>query len=533
MISTLDIAIILIYLFFMLGFGFFLGRTNKNQDDYFLANRSMPWIPVALSIAATLFSANGIVGGPGWAYQDGLKPFMLNITVPLAVFLSMWITTPVLYHLRVVSVYEFMELRLGKKTRLLTIMQFLINSFIQASSMIYIPSMIIEMMTGWPIQYIAIFVVIVAIIFTLIGGIKAVIWTDSIQIFVIIGGVSLIIYTALQGIGIPLSEIFTLAKNHGKLNAFDFSTDLTKANTFWATLFGASFMWIRYFCFDQSQVQKILSSRSIHNTKSSLITSAIIMNTVYFLMLTVGIVLFVFYQGKPFPNANQIVLNFIFDKLPTGITGLVIAGIIVEAITSAESLLNSMTAVFTKDIYYYYFKKDSDETSLRVAQLMAFVLGIVMILFVILGFSKSTSSLLNIVGGYISYFSGPAAGAFLLAFFTTRANDSGVAVGAILSLILVITVQVLCSISWLWNPAIGALSTLILGYGLSFCFVSEKKSHDTYPYTAFGIRSKIKAAKAQGQAQDELPPFTFGKKEAFLLIFFACQYLFLTFLQYS
>ena len=144
--SAIDIGIVVVYLIAMEAIGFFVGRSNKTQEDYFLAGRSMPWLPVALSVAATMISANSFIGGPGWAYTDGLEPFMQNITVPLACFIAVTVTVPMFYHLKVSSIYEYMELRLGGFTRNLAVIQFFINSLIQVSSMVFIP----PLSTPWP-----------------------------------------------------------------------------------------------------------------------------------------------------------------------------------------------------------------------------------------------------------------------------------------------------------------------------------------------------------------------------------------------
>ena len=112
MVSAIDITIVIVYLLIMLGVGYLSGKNNKTQDDYFLAGHSMPWIPVALSVAATMISANGFIGGPGWAYTSGMAPVMVNITVPLAVCFALSITSPVFYRMKVTSVYEYMGKRM-------------------------------------------------------------------------------------------------------------------------------------------------------------------------------------------------------------------------------------------------------------------------------------------------------------------------------------------------------------------------------------------------------------------------------------
>ena len=168
MVSAIDIGITIGYLLLMLFIGYLSGRKNKTQDDYFLAGRSMPWIPVALSVAATMISANGFVGGPGWAYNSGMYPVMVNITVPLAVFIALSVTTPIIYQMKVTSIYEYMGKRLGKYTRGLTILQFFVNSIIQISSMVYIPVLILQMITGWSFYILVPLVVVTALALSLI-----------------------------------------------------------------------------------------------------------------------------------------------------------------------------------------------------------------------------------------------------------------------------------------------------------------------------------------------------------------------------
>ena len=163
---TFDIIVFATYLIGMIAIGYFSGKGNKTQEDYLLAGRDMPWFPIALSVSATMISANSFVGGPGWAYGSGIAPFMVNITVPLAVFFAVYVTTPVIYHLKVTSVYEYMEYRLGGYSRNLTVAQFFINSLIQVSSMVFVPALILQKITGWELNLIVPIIVIVAIIYT-------------------------------------------------------------------------------------------------------------------------------------------------------------------------------------------------------------------------------------------------------------------------------------------------------------------------------------------------------------------------------
>lgn len=517
MVSNIDVFVIIGYFVCLLLIGLMTSRQHKEQEEYLIAKRSMPWLPVALSVTATMISANGFIGGPGWAYTSGMYPVMVNVAVPLAVFFALYIVVPVIYHLNIDSIYQYMELRLGKYTKALSIFQFFVNSIIQASSMIFVPVLVIHRITGWSMNILVPAVVLVATVYTLLGGIKAVIWTDALQMFVVIGAVIFVIITALSGLDMGVADFFRFAQASGKLSTLDFSFDITNNNTFWVTLIGGTFMWVRYFCFDQTQVQRVLTSRSLQKAKQSLAVSAFIMNIVYYLMLFIGVILFFFYKGKPFETANDVMITFIINEIPVGITGLILAGVFAAAMSSVDSLLNSMVLVFTKDIYEPYILKK--KASLKTTRYITMIIGVIIICVIFVGFGNSVRSVLDLVGNYISYFAGPAVGAFLLGFFTLRANDKGVAIGVLVGIAGNTAIAMLLHTGWLWNPAIGAAITMVVGYACSFAFSHEKEIERIKQYTVIGMRNNLKIEK-------RMRPCCFGLGELLTLGFFLLQYLF-------
>lgn len=532
MLSTVDTIIIVVYLFGMLGIGYWVGKSNENENDYLLAGRSMPWIPIALSVSATMISANAFIGAPGWAYTDGMAPFMVNITVPFAVFVAVFATTPVFYQLKVTSVYEYMEYRLGNITRNLTVAQFFINSLIQASSMVFIPSLILQRITGWPLKVIVPIIVIFTIAYTIMGGIKAVIWTDAVQMIVIWGSMFAIIYFAVRHLNMGLFETFGEARAAGKFKTLDFAFSISKTNAFWASLIGGSIMWIRYFCFDQVQMQRIFTAKSMKGIKISFLTSAFIMNIVYFFMLATGLILFTYYGGKKFATSNEVMIVFILEKLPIGLIGLAISGALAAAMSSVDSLLNSMTTVFIKDIYAKYFKKGEGETSLKVTMGLSAVFGVIITFVILIGFGSTAKSVLDVVGKYISYFSGPACGAFLLAMFTLKANDKGVAFGFFLGFFCGLFIAITYKTSWLWNPAIGCFFTFAIGYIASLIFASSSKPTEKIKeYTAKGMREKMIKEGLLEEAGASILPFQMDKYAVIILVFFFSQYILLAIIQ--
>lgn len=529
MISVIDAIIIVVYILGLLVVGWFLGKSNKNQEDYFLAGRSMPWLPIGLSVAATMISANGFIGGPGWAYGSGIAPFMVNIGVPLAILFIMLTTMPVIYELKLTSVYEYVEKRLGVGSRMLTVLGFLANSVIQISSMVFVPALILQKFTGWDLIVIVPIVVLSAIVYTLLGGIKAVIWTDAIQMVVMWCGLVFAIVMILNKTGMGFFETLGAAKDAGKMAALDFSFSINKTNAFWATLFGGTIMWIRYFGFDQGQVQRILTAKSYKGVKNSFMVSAFIMNILYFLFMIMGVMLFIFYNGREFDSANNIMITFIVEELPVGVMGVLVAGVFAAAMSSVDSLLNSMSTVFVKDIYERFFTKTETEASLKTSMIISAVWGLVIIVFTLMGFSGTTKSVLSTVGSYISYISGPMCGAFFLAMFTKKASDGGVSIGVVAGFVLnlIIGLTFAGQFSWIWKPLIGLVFTLVFGYGFSILFPSKKTEDEIIMYTVAGMKAKM---IAEGNTEEEgisKLPYTMDKYAWAVLIFFVAQYVFL------
>lgn len=522
-----DTSIIIIYLVIMIAIGYFIGRDNKNQQDYFLAGRNMPWFAIALSVAATMLSANSFVGGPGWAYTDGMLPFMVNITVPLAISFAIVFTMPVFIGLQVTSIYEYIGLRFGNASRLLAIAQFFINSLIQLSSMVFIPALIIQTMTGWDLRFVVTVIVLISILYTILGGIKAVIWTDTLQMLILWFGVFFSLYHIISHLDISLLDTLSLAKAEGKFAMLDFSLNINATGAFWASLLGGTAMWIRYFSFDQVQVQRLLTSKSLNNSKKSLLASALLMNIVYALMLFIGILLYYYYKGAAFEQSNMVMITFILEELPVGIIGLIISAVFSAAMSSVDSILNSMTTVFVQDIYQYYFSKNNQqEASLKLSMIVSTVIGAVVIVIILFAFGSTVRSVLDIVGKYISYFSGPALGIFTLAMFTKKANDFGASTGAVLGFLTVLVSSYTLQPAWIWNPFIGFLSTFMTGYILSLFMTTSNR--DGVKYTAKQIR--INATKGTLFADKE--PII-DKYALVAFLFFILQYVFIALIQYT
>lgn len=518
--SFVDIVIVVVYIIGMLVLSIQVGKTNKTQEDYFIGGRSMPWIPVACSIAASTISANGFIGGPGWAYSAGMISFMLQFSIPLALLVVCNFVVPFMYNLKITSSYEYLNMRFGKTTHFLGCIGYLATAVTLLSGFVYIPSLIIQQLTNWSLNIIVPLVVLVVIAYTMTGGIKAVIWTDAVQMVVLWVGLIATVITALNGTGLSLSGVMENAEAAGMLNAMDFSMDLTLENGVWVALFGGSAMWLQYFAADQTQLQRMLASKSVRSAKVSIMSSGIVMNSMYFLFMIIGIIMFAFYNGKEFASANDVMVTFILGNLPAGLLGLMIAAVFAAAMSSIDSVLNSMTTVFVKDIYEKYIRKSKGETPLSVNILFTGIFGVVVVIFVLMGFSKTTASVLSTVGAYVGYIAGSLLAVFLLGLFTEKANNTGAAIGFFAGLLATWACS-FTALNWLWYYLVGTVTAFLVGYGVSCMTGGPKKNISTLT-----IKGQRQMLIESGMTEEDGVTILPGKMDQYgwiLLAFFAVQ----------
>ncbi|MDT2046791.1 MULTISPECIES: sodium:solute symporter family transporter [Priestia] len=528
--SSIDIIVVAVYMLALVTMGYKLGKDNDNQDDYFVGGRSVATFPIALSIAATTVSANGFIGGPGWAYESGLVAFMLNFSIPLVLVLTLSIFLPFFYNLRVTSIYEYIEMRLGGKSRLLVVLGFIVSNVIQVGSFLFIPSLVIQTFTGWPLTVVVPLVVAVSIFYTLLGGIKAVIWTDAVQMCVLWGGVIATIVIILMNMDIGFFDAMKVVKEEGKLDALNFSFDAKLENGVWVALIGGLFMWLKYYATDQTQTQRMFAAKSINEVKRSICISGFVMNILYFVFMIIGLLLFVYFDGEKFDNSNSVMITFIADAIPVGILGLIMAGVFAAAMSSIDSVLNSVTTVFIKDIYEK-FVSNGKQASVKVSMTFTLVFGVLLIAFTLLAFSGTTASILKVVGSYLSYFSGAILAMFLLAMFTKKANDAGVAIGFVSGILLTIYIGNLGVVNWLWNYPIGCIITFTIGYLASHLLKSSRKI-ELEEFTFNGQRAKL---IEEGNTTDEyghsIIPGGIDKYSYALIGLFIAQVLIFLFIQ--
>lgn len=532
--NLIDITIVIFYLFFMIILGLKLGKTNKSSDDYFLAGRSMPFFPIGLSVIATMVSAATFIGGPGGSYQDGLKYFMINSNLPLVLFIASAIFLPFLYNLKVTSCYEYLHKRFGQKIRVICAVAFLLTSIVLVGTMIYGPSMVLQALTGWDMKIIIPIIIAISIMYTLVGGIRAVIWTDFVQMIVLWFGLFFCLSIAFDKTGYSVGELIQIASASGKLKALDFSSDLSTANGVWVSLIGVGLLHLQYFTCDQSQVQRFFTSKSMKTLKKSFLVSGIVVNIQFGLFMIIGVLLFIAYNGQSFSDPNTIMINFLSNNIPQGVFGLILVSIIAGTMSSIDSLLNSMSAVYINDIHMPIFKNkknDSTDLDLKITRKITFVFAIIIALFTYFELNGNTTSIVTMMGSYSSYISGSILGVFLLGMFTTKTSENGAIGGFIMGIISTALVAKFTTINWGWYNVVGVIACFVVAYVYSVFF--EKDSTSKFEeYTYWEMRRNMLKNNTLKEDGVYIIPGYLDKYEYILLGVFILQFVILGFITF-
>jgi len=297
-VRTLDILVLVATLGCLVAYGVWKGRGSRNVQGFLLADRRLPWYAVALSIMATQASAITFTSTPGQAYADGMRFVQYYFGLPIAMVILCVTVVPLYRKLGVFTAYEFLEHRFDLKTRALTAFLFLVQRGLGAGMTIYAPSLILSVMLGWDIRWTSAAIGGAIIIYMTTGGVKAVNWADVQQLTIIMAGmmVAFLVTFFIIPDDVGIVDAFRIAGVNGRLNAVDFTFDLSNRYTFWSGLIGGLFIALAYFGTDQSQVQRYLTGASLTQSRLGLLFNGMAKVPMQFFILLIGVMVFVVYQ---------------------------------------------------------------------------------------------------------------------------------------------------------------------------------------------------------------------------------------------
>lgn len=489
--STLDYAMLVLYIGGLIWIGTYFSKREKGTEDFFLGGRRIPWWAAGLSIYATGVSAISFMAIPAKTYATNWLYLCMGIFPIFSTYIAAYAFVPLLRRLNLTTVMEYKDLRFGKTVR--TISSFLMV-FAQVggrmSITLLLPSIALAAVTGFDLFWCIIFMGVLSTVYTIMGGISAVIWTDVLQVFVLFGGAILSFFLVLGGIEGGFGQMIEVGRTFGKFQAFDWSFDFTVATVWVMALWGVSDIFGRL---GQEGMQRAFSTEGEKAARRSMITCAIVSIPGTIIFFSLGSALFAYYHGHPGQldptlKTDGIFPLFIAQQLPAGVAGLVIAGLFAAAMSTLDSAMNSVSTVIVRDWFAVFHRDTSDRDQLSVARWITFVCGVLgtgMACF--LGAQKNLGSLWDTFSIIMALVGGGFGAVYALGLLTTRANEKGVVIGALLNTVLLIWLKLYTEIHFFIYGTICLVTGFVLGYLLSL-ILPDRQPRDLTGLTLWTLR---------------------------------------------
>lgn len=484
-----DLAVILLYLAAITWFGARFRNSQKTLRDYFLGGRTAPWWAIGFSIVSAETSTLTVIGTPALAFNENFGFLQVVFGYLLARIVISTLFLPQYFRGEMFTAYELMQRRFGSRIRRLTAGTFLILRALAEGVRVFAISIVISIILGTgEITSIAL-IVCLTLFYTFEGGMSAVIWTDVVQMFLYVGGAILSLFVILHQVQGGWAHVMDVAVPLGKLQVFDFRFELTPAffsrtYSFWAGLLGGAFLTTASHGTEQLMVQRLLSAKSERDSRLALFGSWIVILFQFTLFLLIGVILFVHYKdlGLQGPKpADRLYPLFIWNSLPPGIAGLVIAAILAAAMSNLSAALNSLASTTVMDFYRPLTRKGGNEQAddaryLKLAKQSTAIWAV--LLFAIGLIARNWGSILEAGLSIASILYGALLGVFLLGILTKRVGETAAMAGMVVSLLVMFWVKTQTSIAYTWYVLIGTFATVGTGYLVSLV-VPQQVSRST------------------------------------------------------
>lgn len=436
-LAALDVVVIVVYLAVVVGKGWLLSRRQEDVETYLLAGRRMSYWVVSISIIASLLSAVTYLGAPTWAFKYDLKFSLGLVCIPLVTPVVIYLFLPFFYRLNVFTAYQYLEERFHISMRMVGSVFFIFWRLGWMALVVYAPALAISTLFEIDWRVCVVLVGLASTVYTVMGGLTAVIWTDVMQFFVLYGGAALIMYVAADNTAGGAAYIWSTAMAEGKLQLFDWTPSPFVEVTTWGVIFGLTFTQLAAYSTDQVAIQRYLSTKSRDEAKRSLILHAAIIIPVAMAFYALGIAIWGYYHQNPemlagfrADQADRILPYFVAQQLPVGLRGLIVAALFAATMSSIDSGINSIATTTLVDFYQGGLRRRlTDRQQLVLAKRWTLIWGLVATVAAVLAgmWGETLVQMSNKIAGL---FSGALLGIFLLGMLTQRSNWQGVLLGA-------------------------------------------------------------------------------------------------------
>lgn len=452
-LPLLDLIVFLVYMSGIVLFGAMFYFRNKSPEQYTSGGGRLPSWVVGMSFFATFVSSISFLALPGNAYQGNWNAFVFSLSIPIAALLAVKFFVPLYRSLNSISAYHYLETRFGPWARIYASICYILTQLMRTGSILYLLALPLNALFGWSIGWIIVVTGLSIILYSMLGGIQAVIWTDAIQGIVLIGGAVLclvVIFVQIPG-GFETVLEYGVADQKFSLGSFDLSFT---ESTFWVMIIYGLFINLQNYGIDQNYVQRYMTTKSLKGAQSSALFGALLYVPVSLLFFLIGTSLYAYFKAVPgllppdlmtLDAADKVFPFFIVNHLPAGVTGLLIAAIFAAGMSTVSTSINGTATIVLTDYYKRYFAKGKSEgASMKVLYGSSFIFGV---LGVGIGLAMTgVKSALDAWWMLASIFSGGMLGLFLLGFMARKAKRMAAALGTAVGVLVIFWM----SISPLW-----------------------------------------------------------------------------------
>jgi SSS family transporter len=466
--TALDYTVLVMYFGILVGVGVYFARRERSTEDFFLGGRRVPWWAVGLSIFGTSLSAITYLAIPAKAFATDWVFILSNLGILFVAPLVVRYYLPRFREAPITTAYEYLETRFNFAIRVYGSVVFLCFQIGRLAIVMFLPAIALSAATGLNIYACILLMGVLTTIYTMLGGIEAVIWTDVLQSVVLVAGAIAAIAIVSWDVDGGLAGIVSTGWEAGKFHTFNWTWDAT-TTAVWVCIVGNAFSMAYPSTADQTVVQRYLSTSTEKDAAKAVWTNALLTIPVAILFFGIGTALWVFYQSHPELldprlNTDAILPLFVAEQFPQGLSGLLIAGVFAAAMSSLDSSINSMSTVMVNDYYRRFRPGIADRHGLRVARGLTLFFGIVGTGLALAIARLNAPSLFDQWLQILGLVGGGLAGIMALGVFTKRGNGVGAVVGAAVSMAVVYSVYEFTEIHFFLHGAIGFISSFLIGY---------------------------------------------------------------------
>jgi SSS family solute:Na+ symporter len=468
--NPIDLGIIILYIAGCTALGARLGAGAKGLKGYFLGERNIPAFAVMISIVATETSTATFLSVPGVAYKGDFTYLQLAIGYLFGRVIVALLLLPAYFRGEMFTAYQVLKERFGGTTRTTASLLFLLTRCLSDGLRLFLASNVLQKITGWPIGRSIVVLGLVTIVYTYMGGMKAVIWIDVIQFTIYIIGALIALTILIRMLPGGLGELIAFGRAGDKFRMFNFTPDFTIPYTFWAGLFGGMVLNTATHGADQMMVQRYLSARSQRQAAGALVASGLVIFAQFALFLFIGVALAAFYAVYP-PletfKPDDVFAYFIVHYLPVGVTGVVVAAVFSAAMGTLSGSLNASASTTVNDLYRPLTGRTDEAHLMRVSRVLTAVWGGVLMT-VAVGATALKDNVVNNALAIASFTTGIILGLFLLGILTKRVGQSAALVGLIAGVVAVSLAKFATPLAWPWYALVGSSTTFLVGLTASY-----------------------------------------------------------------